>query len=299
MRELAPAKVNLCLCVGPLREDARHELVSLTVSVTLCDELECTDAERDETVCPGVEGPNLVSAAVEAFRAHTGWDGPPQRIEIRKRIPVQAGMGGGSADAAAALRLLARRSGLGDEGTLSAVAATLGSDVPGQLRPGRAVLRGAGERVTALPDPPAFGVLVLPSAARLSTAAVYREADRLGLPRSAEALAALDPLAATGTNDLAAAAVALEPSVVDALEVALAAGARRAMVCGSGPTVVGLFERAAQAGSAAAALRAGGVEAHAARPFPRSGTLALRRHAGAAGFERETGCHLSDNPRQA
>ena len=180
MRELAPAKVNLCLCVGPPRHDGLHELVSLMQSVTLCDELELTDADRDEVLCPGVDGPNLVTAALAAFREATGWDGPRQRIAIVKRIPVAAGMGGGSADAAAALRLLARRSGV-CTGLLASVATALGSDVPSQLRPGRALVRGAGELVVPLPDPGSLGVLVLPSRASLATAAVYREADRLGL----------------------------------------------------------------------------------------------------------------------
>jgi len=275
VRELAPAKINLCLCVGPPRQDGLHELFSLMQSVTLCDELEASDAGRDEVVCPGVEGPNLVSAAVAAFREATGWDGPPQRIEIVKRIPVAAGMGGGSADAAAALRLLARRSGTA-LGALEAVAAALGSDVPSQLRPGRALVRGAGELVTPLPDPAGFGVLVLPSRARLATAAVYREADRLGTPRSAAGLAQLagvDPLELTGVNDLAAAALSLEPSIADALSRAVAASASKAMVCGSGPTVIGLFDDPPAAASAAAALRETGVDARAAGPFPASASL--------------------------
>ena len=275
VRELAPAKINLCLCVGQPRHDGLHELVSLMQSVTLCDELEASDAGRDEVVCPGVEGPNLVSAAVASFREATGWDGPPQRIEIVKRIPVAAGMGGGSADAAAALRLLARRSGTA-LGALEAVAAALGSDVPSQLRPGRALVHGAGELVTPLPDPAGFGVLVLPSRARLATAAVYREADRLGTPRSASELAQLaqlDPLELTGVNDLAAAALSLEPSIADALTQALAAGASKAMVCGSGPTVIGLFDAPPAAAVAAAALRETGVDARAAGPFPASASL--------------------------
>jgi 4-diphosphocytidyl-2-C-methyl-D-erythritol kinase len=272
VRELAPAKVNLCLCVGPPRHDGLHELVSLMQSVTLCDELELTDADRDEVLCPGVDGPNLVTAALAAFREATGWDGPRQRIAIVKRIPVAAGMGGGSADAAAALRLLARRSGV-CTGLLASVATALGSDVPSQLRPGRALVRGAGELVVPLPDPGSLGVLVLPSRASLATAAVYREADRLGTPRSGAELAALDPLALTGVNDLAAAALSLEPSIAGALALAIEAGAWKAMVCGSGPTVIGLFDDPPAAARAAATLRAAGVDARAALPFPHSAGL--------------------------
>lgn len=271
MRELAPAKINLCLCVGPTRPDGRHELLSVMQSVTLCDELDGSDGERDEVLCPGVEGPNIAAAAVAAFRRATGWDGPAQRIEITKRIPVAAGMGGGSADAAATLRLLVRRSGLGDARTLLEIADALGSDVPSQLAPGATLVAGGGERVTRLPGRDSLGVLVLPSAAKLSTAAVYAQADRLGSPRSMAELRRLaqgDLSALTGVNDLQAAALSLEPSIADALALASRAGAARAMVCGSGPTVIGLFDDPAAAERAAQGLREAGVDARAARPFP-------------------------------
>jgi 4-diphosphocytidyl-2-C-methyl-D-erythritol kinase len=236
-------------------------------SITLCDTLEIADGERDEVDCPGVEGPNLAAAAIAAFRDASGWDGPPQRIEIVKRIPVAAGMAGGSADAAAALRLLARRCGLDDPALLHELASALGSDVPSQLRPGRCLVSGAGEIVERLPDPAASGFLVLPSKARLSTAAVYAEADRLGLPRSAVELGALDPADLIAVNDLQQAALSLEPAIARALQHAQAAGAEDAFVCGSGPTVIGLFEDPARAAAAAAALTASGVEAVAAKPF--------------------------------
>jgi 4-diphosphocytidyl-2-C-methyl-D-erythritol kinase len=270
VRELAPAKVNLCLYLGPLRADGRHELLSVMQAITLCDELEMTDGDGDEVLCPGVDAPNLVATVLAAFRQATGWEGPPQRIEIVKRIPVAAGMGGGSADAAAALRLLARRSGLGDGGLLHELACELGSDVAGQLRPGRVLVRGGGERVEQLADPTPFGVLVLPSRATLSTAAVYREADRLGLPRTARELATLDPFASAGVNDLEPAARSLEPSIEMALQQARDAGARQAMVCGSGPTVIGLLDDPHEASRAAALLASRAVDAAAARPYPRS-----------------------------
>jgi 4-diphosphocytidyl-2-C-methyl-D-erythritol kinase len=79
--------------------------VSVVQALSLADELTLEPAERDEVVCPGVEGPNLAGRALRLFREHTGWDGPPQRLTIDKRIPVAAGMGGGSSDAAATLRL--------------------------------------------------------------------------------------------------------------------------------------------------------------------------------------------------
>ena len=102
----APAKLNLCLYLGPRRDDGLHELCSLFEPLALADLIEVSEAERDEVVCPGVEGENLAARALAALRAR-GWDHPPLRVEIEKRIPVAAGLGGGSADAAAILRLAA------------------------------------------------------------------------------------------------------------------------------------------------------------------------------------------------
>ncbi|HEY1777287.1 MAG TPA: hypothetical protein VGG41_14105 [Solirubrobacteraceae bacterium] len=272
MKELAPAKINLSLLVGPTREDGRHELASLMQSITLCDELTLSDGERDEVICPGVEGPNLAASAIAGFREITGWEGPPQRIEILKRIPVAAGLGGGSADAAAALRLLMRRSGRGGEpGALLELAARLGSDVPSQLRPGRCLVRGGGELVQELPAAPPFGILLLPSRAALSAAAVYAQADRLGSPRSAAQLAASDPLELIGVNDLQPAALTLEPTIALALEHARLAGADHAFVSGSGPTVLGLFADPVAAERAAATLVGENVDALAATPVTAPG----------------------------
>ena len=211
-RALAPAKVNLGLFLGPTRpSDERHELVTVMQSISLADELtlepaggtdgtegmegtEGTDGAgaADEVICPGVEGAadeNLASRALVAFRRATGWDAPPQRLTIEKRIPVAAGLGGGSADAAAALRLARHASGLGDEQLLLRIAATLGADVPAQVSPGCWLATGAGERIERLADPgDAFALLVLPFAGELSTAAVYEEADRLAIARSGERL---------------------------------------------------------------------------------------------------------------
>src|SRR5271167_4308485 len=111
-RALAPAKVNLGLFLGPIRaEDSRHELVTVMQSISLADELTlepaAAGAVKDELICPAVAGPpeeNLAAAALRAFRSRTGWDGPPVRLAIVKRIPVAAGLAGGSADAAATLR---------------------------------------------------------------------------------------------------------------------------------------------------------------------------------------------------
>jgi 4-diphosphocytidyl-2-C-methyl-D-erythritol kinase len=260
-RALAPAKVNLGLFLGPPRSsDGKHELATVMQSISLADELTLElapeGAAQDEVLCPGVPGPNLAADALEAFRASTGWDAPPVRLTIVKRIPVAAGLGGGSADAAAALRLARNAAGVGDEALLRRLGADLGADVPAQISPGRWLARGAGEQLHELPPPSApFGLLVLPLAVELSTAAVYAEADRLALARSsrevaergremAAALAHGAALPAAGEllhNDLQRAAVSLCPQIADALREARDAGADPVIVSGSGPTVLGIF----------------------------------------------------------
>ncbi len=257
MTERAPGKVNLSLFVGAPRADGLHPLVSVVQAVTLADELTMMPAETDEVVCPGIEGPNLAAAALAAFRAATGW-AEPQSITIAKRIPVAAGMGGGSADAAAVLRLAARAAGGVDDARLHELAVDLGADVPSLLFPGRVVMTGAGEHVDRLPDPDPFGLLIVPSPHTLSTPAVYREFDRLGGARSTEELATRAGEARAGAtppvNDLEPAARALCPAIDPVLDAVRAAGATVAMVSGSGPTVFGLFDDPEAARAAAASV---------------------------------------------
>lgn len=253
----APAKVNLCLYVGPTRADGRHELVSVMDNVGLHDDLVLTpagpDATADEVVCPGVEGPNLAAAALAAFREATGWDAPPVRLTIEKRIPIAGGMAGGSADAAAALRLAAAAAGVDDVDLLERLAATLGADVPSQVRGGRVLAEGAGERLSPYPAGEARAVVVLPLDAQLGAGEVYAELDRRGAQRSAQELADIrERVVAAGAgegllagglvhNDLEAAAIALCPQIEQALSALREAGAEHALVSGSGPTVFGLF----------------------------------------------------------
>jgi 4-diphosphocytidyl-2-C-methyl-D-erythritol kinase len=265
LRALAPAKINLGLFIGttpPTRADGKHELVSVMQSISLADELTLHAAaagERDEVVCEGVEGENLAARALALFRHATGWEGERVRLQIVKRVPVAAGMGGGSADAAATLRLASAASGLGEEPLLLELAAQLGADVPAQVSPGRWLAAGAGEILEKLPDPSVpLGVLVLASPAKLSTAEVYGMADRLRLGHDASYLegrrralrqalgqgATLPREAGLLHNDLQGAAVALCETIPPALEAARGAGAEVAIVSGSGPTVVGLFGHA-------------------------------------------------------
>jgi 4-diphosphocytidyl-2-C-methyl-D-erythritol kinase len=272
LREEAPGKVNLCLFLGPRRpSDGRHELVTIFQPVTLIDRVALEPAplgaDADAVSCPGVPGPpdaNLAAAALRAFRARTGWAGPPVRLQIEKRIPVAAGMAGGSADAGAALRLASRVAGVGDDDLLRDVAFELGADVPAQVRPARYLATGAGEALRALEGPPDdYGVLIVPAAEPLSTGDVYRRADEMGLAREEGDLAARRrAVEAAGAdlpddlivNDLEAAARVLYPAVDETLAAVQEAGAERALVCGSGPTVVGLFRSADAARAGAVAL---------------------------------------------
>lgn len=245
----APGKVNLCLVLGPVREDGRHELVTLYESVSVADEISVEVAERDEVICPGVDGPNLVERALAGLRER-GWDGPPVRVLIRKKVPVAGGMGGGSADAAAVLRMAAALAPV-SRASMSELAASLGSDVPGQLVPGVSIGTGAGELIERVARPlPVHAFVIVPQDFGLSTAEVYREADRLGLPRAGAELAALQGELRAAVhelsqellvNDLEPAALSLAPQIEQALEAVNDTGAAHAMISGSGPTVLGVF----------------------------------------------------------
>lgn len=260
----APAKLNLCLYLGGRRDDGLHELRSLFCPLLLSDRIELAAAtgEADEVVCAGVDGPNLVGVALEAMRAR-GWRHEPLRVEIEKRIPVAAGLGGGSADAAAVLRLA------GDQITdLAGLALGLGADVPSQLDLTFALVGGAGEVIEPLPVPGEFAVVLIPDDDGLDTGAVYAEADSLGLGRDAAELdrlaGELRTAAAAGrppleypellVNDLEQAAISLRPRIAEVLGALEEVGAARALVAGSGPTVFGLFDDIVAADSAAAAL---------------------------------------------
>jgi 4-diphosphocytidyl-2-C-methyl-D-erythritol kinase len=251
---LAPGKVNRCLFLGRPREDGLHPLVSVVQPVTLADELTLASGlHGDQVVCAAVEGPNLVERAIAAFRDATGWDGAAVTIRIEKRVPISAGMGGGSGDAAAALRLLAAHAGFP---LPREVAMGLGADVPSQLEPRRCLMTGAGEHVRALPKGPPEAYVIVPSPHTLSTPEVFREADRLGLGRSPQELSAVEGAGEPfpEVNDLEEAARSLLPEIDHALAALRAAGAHTAMVSGSGPTTYGVFADLAAARAAAAEI---------------------------------------------
>lgn len=259
---IAPAKVNLLLHVAPPRADGLHPLCSLFASIDLADEVRLEPAEADEVRCPGVPGPNLAARALAAYREAAGEQAPPPlRVTIDKRIPVAAGLGGGSADAAAVLRALDERSKrpLGPD-VLRAIGARLGADVPSQIEPRHSLVTGAGEHVEPIGRLPPMVLVLVPQAEGLSTAAVYAEADRIGAtrpgldPDAVRALAGapLPELARALENDLQAAALSLRPDLERPLAQLRTAGAMAALVTGSGPTAFGVFAAASEAERAAA-----------------------------------------------
>ena len=203
----APAKLNLCLYLGPRRDDGLHELCSLFEPLALADLIAVSPAERDEVLCPGVEGENLAARALAGLRSR-GWGHPPLRIEIEKRVPVAAGLGGGSGDAAAILRLA-----VGEVGDLPGLAAELGADVPSQLQPAlwpsSAAPESGSSRCPSRPRtrrsccPTAAGSAPPPSSPRptaSASAASPEELDELATRLRAAAGAGASPLAYPGCS---------------------------------------------------------------------------------------------------
>lgn len=262
----APAKLNLCLYLGPRRKDGLHELTSIFEPLTLHDTITVSEggpeALVDQVICPGVPGENLVTKAMRMMRSE-GWSLPLLKVEIDKRIPVQAGLGGGSADAAAILRL-----GAGEVEDLAGLALLLGADVPSQLNPKPLLVEGVGQKLTTLPEPAEHWIVLLPFEQGLSTRAVFDESDRMKLGRSQEeideisgrlwavATNSVSPLLypALLVNDLEPAAISLMPEIGLAKERLTAAGAEFTGMTGTGPTVFGLFPDQGSAEVAAATI---------------------------------------------
>jgi len=257
----AAAKINLALVVGPIREDGLHEIVTVMQRIDLCDSVELEPAEGLRV--EGFKEDTLVRTALATLATAAGVE-PHWRARIRKRIPLAAGLGGGSADAAAALTLAnpLLEHPL-DAGHLHDVAAGIGADVPFFLEPGPKLAEGGGERLTALDLPQDFWVvLAIPRRARkTSTGDVYARFDLAGgadgfEERRAALVEALSAarrprdFAAFPPNDLAEPAG--RPRLVDEL---LEYGAFRADVSGAGPVLYGLFHHQDRAKAAARRLR--------------------------------------------
>jgi 4-diphosphocytidyl-2-C-methyl-D-erythritol kinase len=279
----APAKVNLQLAVGPVRADGYHEVVTVYHAVSLFDEVTVTPAGRDRVSVTG-EGAaavptgraNLALAAARALAAAAGRGPGPAgvAIEIRKRIPVAAGLAGGSADAAAALAACNELWGTGlSQAELAEVAAGIGSDVAFALVGGTAIGMGRGERVTPALAAGSYHWVLAFAAGELSAAAVYAACDSLRAARGwlpqapaldtalIAALRAGDPagVGARLANDLQPAALSLRPELRRTLAAGAGHGALAVIVSGSGPTCACLAADQQHARELAVALAGAGV----------------------------------------
>lgn len=256
----APAKLNLDLRVASLDARGMHPLRSIAQTIELCDLLRVDENDADALRIDGADladdGDNLVWKAVEALE----WQGRPRLdIELRKRIPVAAGLGGGSADAAAILRAVGRDMMHLADDRIREVAARVGADVAYLLTGGTAVMEGYGERVTPLDALEGFSVGVAVPPFELATAEVYRRWDSMGGPVGKE-LGGLDlppPLRGLGElrNDLTPAATSMRPDLADWMTDLGRRWERPVLMSGSGPACFGFFLDIDEAEAAAATVR--------------------------------------------
>lgn len=244
LTEIARAKLNLALHVRARRPDGYHELETLFAFVEFGDVLRIASAEAPAFRITGPfaaslsgEGDNLVTRAAARFAEVFG--GGAHAIELEKHLPVASGVGGGSADAAATLRALARLHDVGlDDPRLFEIADGLGSDVPACLLGKTALGKGRGEQLEPVPGMPGTPVLLVNPGVAVSTAEVFRRWDGVDRGR-------LDPDPLVNRNDLEAPACAIAPVIGDVLEVLVGQeGVILARMSGSGATCFALFESA-------------------------------------------------------
>ncbi|MFN3835661.1 MAG: 4-(cytidine 5'-diphospho)-2-C-methyl-D-erythritol kinase [Glycocaulis sp.] len=272
LREFAPAKINLTLHCARPRADGYHPLRSLVVFASWGDVLR---AEPAQALTLSLEGPqaeglradphNLVLKAAWALRAAAGQPELGARLVLDKHLPVAAGLGGGSADAAAALRLLNRMWDLGFSlKQLAEIARVVGADVPACVWSRPLLMEGIGETITPLAAWPELHGLIANPGVALSTADVFRAFDAGGAaaplgagaraPVAGSAMSAL-ALISDGRNDLEGAAIGLQPLVGEVLgALAGLPGARLARMSGSGASCFALFDSAGEAREAAGLL---------------------------------------------
>lgn len=263
----APAKVNLTLIVGARRDDGYHDVSTVMQTVGLYDTLTLTDGSGLTMTCTDpdlpTDGSNLVLRAAALFCQELHLPVPDLHLHLQKRIPSQAGLGGGSSDAAAVLRAL-RTLYAPDisDGRLETLAARLGSDVPFFIRGGTQLATGRGEVVSPLPQLAAGWFVVVKPDEGYSTAEMYRRLDEPGSVLVRNSRYMQDAVAA---NNVHAVAVELHNSfervvpkdsslrtIKDALR---AQGALGTLLSGSGSAVFGLFDDQSAAAAAAEALK--------------------------------------------
>jgi 4-diphosphocytidyl-2-C-methyl-D-erythritol kinase len=266
--EFAPAKGNLALHVTGRRHDGYHLLDSLVAFASTGDRLELSPGEAVTLALAGpqaagvpVEG-NRVLKAAAALALAAGRPCPGASVRLDKQLPAAAGLGGGSSDAAAALRALNRLWNLGlNTAALAAIGEAIGADVPVCVAAASARVQGIGERISLLAELPAFHLVLAKPACALATASVFanlKERDNSALPDLPErwqGLAQLVDYLASCRNDLTAPASAAEPAIGEVLAaLAAAPDCLLARMSGSGATCFGLFATADEGSAAAASL---------------------------------------------
>lgn len=264
---LAPAKLNVTLKVYGRRADGFHDIRSVMVPVSLYDMVTVSHSdsgirvESDDPAVP-VDGANICHRAASVFM---DWAGTPEgvRIVLRKRIPVEAGLGGGSSDAAATFKgMMALTGRFPSPEELLDMAARVGADVPFFTRGVPAVAEGIGERLTPIEWRVSFHALIVMPPFGLSTREGYarlRRREGGGPPRGASfAFRDWDDLVPAVSNDFEDAWGDTHPGIGEIKKELLSAGARAAGLSGSGSAVFGLFGSAEEAGSALGTLSRNG-----------------------------------------
>lgn len=261
----AHAKINWALNIAGRRADGYHLLDMLMQSIDLCDALEIEPADELTLTVNGAAAgeDNLVLRAARALNRHAGTE-HGAKLSLAKRVPARAGLGGGSADCAAALRALNDLWGLRlSDDQLRAIGLSLGADVPFCLTGGLARVSGIGEAIEPVPNAPRIPLVLVTPGGGLSTGAVFSLWDDGGFPEVALDTAALADAVARRdlpavdrlcANALTAPAIALMPEIGALIERMRALGAGAAFMTGSGSTVVGAFADEAAARAAAEAL---------------------------------------------
>ncbi|MDI6800132.1 MAG: 4-(cytidine 5'-diphospho)-2-C-methyl-D-erythritol kinase [Actinomycetota bacterium] len=268
----AYAKINLYLDVLRRRQDGYHDIRSIMQSISLCDELTFQEAEGiDITTSLGSDIPkddNLIFKAAKLLIEESGVKSGA-KIDVKKRIPLFAGLGGGSSDAAATLHGLNELFGLGlSLGDLAEIAARVGSDVPFMLMGGIALVEGRGEMVTPLSIEPKLNLVVIKPDLNLSTAKIYASlkngACSLAPPVDVMILSLqindIDAIAASLINVLEGPAISANPLLARIKAEAVSLGAKGALMTGSGSAIFALADSSVSAEGIASALGGGGLE---------------------------------------
>jgi 4-diphosphocytidyl-2-C-methyl-D-erythritol kinase len=268
LREFAPAKVNLFLRVTGRRPDGYHELDSIFLPVAMGDQLQIQlrpNRPRSATVtCDAASLPcdesNLAVRAAYAFMTEFAIEADVA-IEIQKRIPIGAGLGGGSSDAGAVLRMLAALCRINEAARLARIALELGADVPFFLNPVPARVGGIGERIIPLPTMAGLPLLIIVPPLQVETASVFRalRQEHWSGPASDEEVRAVATAKATShllVNDLAEVTMVRWPEIARLKTLLENAGAQAATMTGSGSAVFGVFSTQQEASAAAQEIHA-------------------------------------------